>query len=81
LPRLIDKWEKNNQFPKENGNELHFLILDRTYDLITPLLHDFHYESLVVDLVPQNFSPFECEDAVYQKYRYKHIAYALEGIP
>ncbi|CAD8050144.1 unnamed protein product [Paramecium primaurelia] len=81
LPRLLDNWERTNQMIKDDGGELHFLILDRNFDLLTPLLHDFHYESLVVDLLPQTFSPFECEDIVYQKYRYKHIAYALEGIP
>ncbi|CAK90839.1 unnamed protein product (macronuclear) [Paramecium tetraurelia] len=82
LPRLLENWERTNQIVKDDGGgELHFLILDRTFDLLTPLLHDFHYESLVVDLLPQTFSPFECEDSVYQKYRYKHIAYALEGIP
>jgi len=45
------------------------------------LLHDFHYESLVVDLLNTDFNPSECEDLVYDKYRYKHIAYGLEGIP
>ncbi|CAD8048319.1 unnamed protein product [Paramecium sonneborni] len=81
LPRVLDNWERTNQMIKDDGGELHFLILDRTFDLLTPLLHDFHYESLIVDLLPQSFSPFECEDYVYQKYRYKHIAHALEGIP
>lgn len=35
----------------EGEGELHFIILDRSFDLITPLLHDFHYESLGVDLL------------------------------
>ena len=57
------------------------LILDRNFDLLTPLLHDFRYESLVVDLLKTDFNPSECEDLVYDKYRYKHIAFGLEGIP
>lgn len=47
----------------EGGGELHFLFLDRNFDLITPLLHDFHYESLGVDLLGEQF--VHQEDPVY----------------
>lgn len=78
---MLKQWQLSNQLPQEGGL-LHVLVLDRSFDLLTPLLHDFHLESLIVDLLQgADFNPFECDDEVYQKYRYKHIAYGLEGIP
>jgi len=36
----MNEKENNNIEP---GPTIKILILDRTYDLITPLIHDFHY--------------------------------------
>ncbi|KAM3136147.1 Syntaxin-binding protein 1 [Paramecium bursaria] len=80
VPKQIQLWIHQNQIQIEGGL-LNILVVERGCDLITPLLHDFSYQSLLLDLQIPDFKPQETEDSVYEKYRYLHIAQALEGLP
>ncbi|CAD8043510.1 unnamed protein product [Paramecium primaurelia] len=37
LPRLLDSWDRTDQMVKDEGGELHFLILDRTFKIMIKL--------------------------------------------
>ena len=41
----------NSSLLDKNAPGVKLLILDRTYDLATPLLHDFHYQAMTEDLI------------------------------
>lgn len=69
------------------------LILDRSVDLITPLLHDYNYKSIVYDFftVSENHLlsiPSESiegykldeKDFIWNKYKNKHIGEVMTGI-
>jgi len=44
----------------ESAGAIKLLILDRSYDPITPLAHDFYYQSLIGDLIDMGYDePFE----------------------
>lgn len=58
-------------------------------DVVTPLVHDFFYENLLLDYQAQNFSKIELkgkvyritdEDEIYRKYAYSFIQEAKEAI-
>lgn len=74
------------------------IILDRSFDPLTPLLHDYYYMSLVYDLleVKQDMVEYQSEDSsgkvttkkailsesddLWMKYKYKHIADAMNNL-
>lgn len=69
------------------------LIVDRSYDPVTPLLHDYSYRAIVHDLfdvneegvlsIPSekidNYALDEA-DTLWSKYQYEHISEVFEGI-
>lgn len=61
------------------------LLLDRTFDLISPVLHDYYYQSLVYDLrdvgdegelmlTDQKMVFLNDQDDIWVRLRNKHIA-------
>jgi len=90
----LRKTEKEEEVPAP----VKIVILDRTYDPLTPLLHDYYYMSLVYDLleVKENLVEYPTqdktggtimkkaflndEDDIWVRYKYHHIAEALEKI-
>lgn len=73
--------------------DLTFLLLDRSIDTVTPLIHNFSYEALLFDLFSismvaksdlndkGSYSYEEIQNSVYEEYRYKHLSTALERVP
>lgn len=50
LENLFKQYEKSNVPNYDSGApQTTFLILDRTFDPVTPLLRDFHYGPMVYD--------------------------------
>lgn len=73
----------------KDGGNLTIFILERGFDLVTPLVHDFFYENLLVDVMNLNFAKIELKNKVYKiddkdqifkKYRYSFINEAMKGI-
>ena len=66
------------------------LILDRKMDMISPLIHDLHYQSLVADLLglhrnkvkDSKFKEHKLDetDEIWKEFRAAHISTALQGI-
>lgn len=100
LASYIMNLERNNsEFLNPESGDIVIIILDRSFDPLTPFMHDFFYEPMTYDLlnIEGNIVEYDFEeqkgttikkkanllddDVVYNKYRYKHIAKALEGIP
>lgn len=52
---LLDKFQKaikNKESPlDEQSGTIKVLLLERSYDPVTPLMHDFYYQSLLADLL------------------------------
>ncbi|KAG0240421.1 vacuolar sorting protein VPS33/slp1 [Mortierella sp. GBA43] len=46
----LDEYYKGQ--PREGTKPPHMIIIDRTLDPITPILHDFYYQALATDLLP-----------------------------
>ena len=63
-----------------------FLLVDRSVDTVSPLIHYFSYECLLFDLFDICFAGLndledkgqysyeEIQNKVYERYRYKHIS-------
>lgn len=82
-----------------SSGKVTILLADRAQDPVSPLMHDFFYQSMLYDLldIKDNIVEYEDEDksgkkvikksiltendALFAKYKYKHIAEALDGIP
>lgn len=96
----LQQMEKsNNSRVDSNSGKVIVLIFDRAIDPLTPLVHDFFYQSMSYDLlnIKNDLMEYEDEDktgkktlrkafltdndALFKRYRYKHIAEVLEGIP
>jgi syntaxin-binding protein 1 len=78
----------------KNENRATLLILDRTFDISTPFLHDYNYETMVYDLfnvkdnqitlkdnkgVAQTFTLDEKDD-LWMRYKNKHMCIVFEEI-
>lgn len=64
-----------------NGeHRLKVFIFDRTVDLVTPLIHDFHYESLIVDILENLKISQGTPDFVFKKFRHRFIRDCMLGI-
>lgn len=61
-------------------NSLKIFIFDRAFDLVTPLIHDFHYESLLVDILGNLELSLNTPDFVLKKFRHKFIRDCMLGI-
>jgi hypothetical protein len=66
-----------------------FLIFDRCYDAITPLMIDFHYMPLMYDTcnahkhrVQLNKKEYVMDEnePIFEKYKFEHISKVLSGI-
>jgi syntaxin-binding protein 1 len=83
----------NKTKPKEE-NRGTILILDRTFDITTPFLHDYNYETMVYDLfdikdgqisfkdskgMPQ-IHKLDDKDELWMKYKNKHMCSVFEEI-
>ncbi|KAJ3092002.1 vacuolar sorting protein VPS33/slp1 [Quaeritorhiza haematococci] len=80
--------------PKTNHQRAILLILDRSVDMLAPLLHEFSYEAMMTDMLPledgkyryesadgSNLIQFdEREDQVWTKTRHWHIADVMEHL-
>lgn len=93
----LEKTNSSNLDP--TSGKIIVLLFDRALDPLTPLIHDFFYQSMIYDLlnIKNDLIEYEDEDktgkktlkksiltdndALFKKYRYKHIAEALDGIP
>lgn len=67
------------------GYKLKLFLVDRGVDLVTPLMHDFHYEALITDLMQDagaGEAPRDLNDgdAVFAKYRYQFIKETMTGV-
>lgn len=69
LKQRIDKFleikkKKDDDGDKEPAAPVKIVILDRSYDPLTPLVHDYYYQSLVYDLlrVENDTVEYETED-------------------
>ena len=76
------------------ASRITLVILDRTYDPVSPLVRDFHYLSMLSDL--KEITEFKASysdgnavsklldldeaDHIYTKYRYRHIAELMTGV-
>lgn len=96
----IQQLEKTNSSCLDpTSGKVVILLYDRAIDPLSPLVHDFFYQSMIYDLlnIKGDLVEYEDEDklgnkslkkaflndndSLFKKYRYKHIAEALDGIP
>jgi len=66
--------------PQNGENSVKLFIFERSADLVTPLIHDFHYESLIVDILESNKLSNGSPDFVMRKYRHKFIRDCMLGV-
>lgn len=73
----------------KDGGNLTIFVLERGFDIVSPLVHDFFYENLLVDVMDIDFTNIEMKNKVYKidekdmifkKYRYSFINEAMKGI-
>ena len=70
------------------------MVIDRSFDVVTPLIHDFFYQGMLYDLLNVENDILEYEDKgskkkailsdnddLLNRYKYKHIGEVLEQIP
>jgi len=43
--------KKDSENVDKDSGKISFLILDRTVDLVTPIMHDYYYQSMIYDLL------------------------------
>jgi len=53
VEKLLDSLMREDSPVTSNPKcgKVNFVILDRHYDLLTPILHDFHYQPLIFDVL------------------------------
>ena len=89
----------NNIALDSKSGKIIVVLYDRAIDPLTPLIHDFFYQSMIYDLlsIKNDMIDYDEEDktgkiiyrkailtdndVLFKKYRYRHIAEALDGIP
>ena len=76
-----------------SANLTTFLILDRSYDSVSPLVRDYHYGPLFYDIKniknhkvtefgkDKKVLTLNDNDEIFEKYKNMHIGAALKGIP
>ena len=93
LDAQMKEFYKDRSYPYNEKRGI-LLILDRTFDITTPLLHDYNYETMVYDLfevkdqvisIPDNknvFHKYELDekDELWMKYKNKHFVVALQEL-
>ena len=101
LHQRIEKFlelKKGNEGEEENPSPIKIIILDRSFDPLTPVLHDYYYQAMCYDLLKLKKGIVEYEstdntgkttkkkaqlsdaDDLWNKYKYKHIAEAMQGV-
>jgi hypothetical protein len=94
LDNLFKLYERNSVPNYDSGApQTTFLILDRTFDPLTPLIKDFHYGPMLYEF--KNIENNKCEikknkesktftlddnDLILQKYQNQHFATTLTGL-
>jgi syntaxin-binding protein 1 len=96
--RLLDMFNEFGKSKSPNfdtkANKITILILDRSYDPVSPLVHDFHYLSMLADLKEMcefkasysdgqsnsKLLDLDESDNIYTKYKYRHIAELMAGV-
>lgn len=96
--RMVDMYQEFGRARCENfdpkANKITVVVLDRAYDPASPLVHDFHYLSMLADLkdikefkasysdgqAPAKMLDLDESDEIYTKYKYKHIAELMSGV-
>ncbi len=73
----------------KNTRTLKILILERGFDIVSPLIHDFYYEGLIRDFLDidvnnitikkKNYK-IDYKDGVYKKFKYCFINEAMNGM-
>lgn len=70
-----------------DGFKVKLFLIDRAFDLVTPLMHDFYYESLLTDLMNVDLSNADGKgrelnerDSVFAKFRYMFIKDFLTAV-
>ncbi len=79
---LFNFYDKKKNFNDKRGT---VLILDRSFDVSAPLLHDYYYGCMIHDLfdVKDNLlnyngeHKFDEDDHLWKKYKAKHLAEAM----
>ncbi len=68
-----------------NAPDLTFFVVDRSVDVVTPVLHGYSYESLLYDILDSDAKHREeyqkLPKEIFDEFRYRHISYALEELP
>lgn len=77
------------------GVSIKLYIFERNMDLVSPLIHDFHYESMLADFMEGEVKIFSdnlvqkedqttikinSNDKIYKKFRYEFIKHLMTGI-
>lgn len=73
------------------GLQVKVFLFERGFDLLTPLMHDFHYESMLTDFLEQdsivfssdngkNSSAIDSNDRIYRKFRYEFVKEFMKGV-
>lgn len=93
LKSELDKICKNDPsfLPRSNNDRATLLIVDRSIDVLSPLLHEFSYQAMATDLIGLNNGKYKDEkleeqhlddnDQVWELTKTWHIAKVLEYIP
>jgi hypothetical protein len=79
------------------GLKIKLFVFERNADLVTPLMHDFHYESILADFlgdsvqiytnisgsdeISEKDKKIEDDDKLYRKYRYGFISEMMNELP
>ena len=65
--------------------DLTILVVDRSIDVVTPLLHGYSYQGLLYDILDEKgnlaFEPTMLPKDLFDQYRYKHLSYVLSQLP
>ena len=78
----IDEFVKDGSLSATQANRGQLLIMDRALDLVSPVLHDLHYQPLVYDVLPVNNDTYAFGDNVmilgehdwlWNDFRHMHI--------
>lgn len=64
------------QFSEFSENDIlgDFLILDRSFDLFTPLMHFFTFKSMISEIYSETNENFDDGSKLYKELRYRHMA-------
>jgi syntaxin-binding protein 1 len=92
LNNILDEYCVGNPEFRPRSTYSELVIVSRTFDLISPILHEFTYQAMVMDLLEQKISghryqhgdrsvPLDESDPLWVALRHTHIAECSSAIP